>query len=196
MARINNNPILQKVSGILGETLVIRQTPNGPVLANAPRKPEKYHPVQIAAQNRFRDATKYANIEKVKDSSRAMYATGITKKKTSVYQVAVTDYMKAPEISRIETDEYRGRAGDEIFVYATDDFRVASVTVVITNAAGEEIERGEAVFSERLRDLWTYTTRSDIPSLAGTAITATAKDIPGNAAIRTFTFDMVSKQAL
>ncbi|MEJ1240660.1 hypothetical protein WBG78_21125 [Chryseolinea sp. T2] len=190
MPKIRNNPILQKVTGTLGETVVIRQTKNGPVMANAPSKPEKYHPTQIASQNRFRHAKNYGNNSKVNESLRAMYATGITKKKNSVYQVALTDYMKAPEIRRIETDEYRGQPGNEIFIYAIDDFRVTSVTVVIISAAGKEIERGEAVLSERVRDFWIYTTRSEISSLAGTAITATAKDTPGNSATRTFTFDI------
>ncbi|MGC3944195.1 MAG: hypothetical protein QM762_06700 [Chryseolinea sp.] len=189
MAKIRNNPILQKVTGVLGKTIVFRQTVNGPVMANAPKKPDVYHPTQIALQNRFRDATQYANCQKVNDDARAMYATGIGKKRNSVYQVAVADYLKAPEVKRITTDDYWGNIGNEIFIYATDDFSVASVLVVITSSAGDEIERGQAVLSELLRNTWIYTTTSSNQTIAGTAITATAKDIPGNTAIRTFTFN-------
>lgn len=189
MAKAKNNPILQKVSGPLGETIVFRRTVHGTVMANAPRKPVKYHPVQLALQGQFRDGVKYANRAKVHDEARAIYATGITRTNRSVYQVALTDYLKAPEIRRIVTDEYKGRTGDVIYVYASDNFRVSAVSVVITNSVGEEIEQGDAVLSEVLRNVWIYTITSDNRSLEAKFITAKARDIPGNVAMRTLTLE-------
>lgn len=188
MSKIGNNPILQKVSGKLGNTIVFRQGPHGPVMANVPKKPESVHAVQIAIRERFLDAVQYAKRQVAKDDVKALYATGISKKKNSAYQVAVSDYLGAPKIKQIDADAYRGAAGKAIQVYASDDFKVASVAVVITSAAGEEIERGEATVAMDLRDVWVYTTTSENPSFAGSSITATVKDIPGNTTVRTLTF--------
>ncbi|MEJ1237918.1 hypothetical protein WBG78_07315 [Chryseolinea sp. T2] len=188
MSKIGNNPILQKVSGKLGNTIVFRQGPTGPIMANVPKKATSVHEKQIVVRERFLDAVQYANRQMLKDDVKAMYATGISKKKPSAYQVAVSDYLGAPKIKQIEADAYRGDPGKTIYVYASDDFRVASVAVVITSAAGEEIERGEAVLSTDLRDVWIYTTTASVSAFAGTVVSATAKDIPGNATLRTLTF--------
>lgn len=187
MAKIKNNPILQKVSGMLGDTIVFRSGPTGPVMANAPKKPASVHPNQVASRDRFRDAVHYAKRQTAKDEVKAMYAAKKTRKLPSAYQVAVTDYLRVPKINQIDADEYRGGLGEVINVHANDDFKVASVAVVINSAAGEEIERGQAVTAEEIRDVWIYTTTSDNPSLVGTTVTVTVRDIPGNVAIRTLT---------
>jgi hypothetical protein len=187
MSKIKNNPILQKVSGMLGETIVFRQGPTGPVMANAPKKPTSVHENQVAARERFLDAVQYAKRQTAKDDVKAMYATGITKKLPSAYQVAVTDYLTVPRIKQIDADAYLGGAGQPINVHASDDFRVASVAVLIKSAAGEDIERGQAIMAEDMRDVWVYTTTLGNPSFTGSAITTTVKDIAGNTAVRTLT---------
>ncbi|MEJ1241441.1 hypothetical protein WBG78_25060 [Chryseolinea sp. T2] len=187
MSKIKNNPILQKVTGMLGETIVFRRGPTGPVMANAPKKPESLHANQVAARDRFLDAVQYAKRQTAKDEVKAMYATGISRRLPSAYQVAVTDYLSVPKIKQIDADAYQGGPGQVINVHASDDFKVDSVAVVIKSAAGEEIERGQAMLTEDKRDVWLYTTTSATPLLAGTTVTVSVRDIPGNLAIRTLT---------
>ena len=178
MSKIKNNPILQKVAGMLGETIVFRRGPTGPVMANAPRKRESIHENQIAARERFLDAVQYAKRQTAKDEVKAMYAAAITRKLPSAYQVAVTDYLSVPRIRQIDADDYLGAPGQAINVHASDDFRVDSVAVVIKSAAGEEIERGQAIMAEDKRDVWIYTTTAPNASLTGSVVTVTVKYIP------------------
>lgn len=187
MSKIKNNPILQKVTGMLGETIVFRQGPTGPVMANAPRKRDSIHENQIAARDRFLDAVQYAKRQTARAEVKAMYAAAITRKLPSAYQVAVTDYLSVPKIKQIDADGYVGVPGEVIYVHASDDFRVDSVAVLIKSGAGEEIERGQAIMADDIRDVWIYTTTAGNASLAGSIVMVTVKDIPGNVVVRTLT---------
>lgn len=180
MPKIGNNPILKKVSGMLGDTIVFRQGPDGPIMANAPKKPKTVNQAQIALRERFLNAVQYGRRQMTKPEAKALYETGVDRKRKSAYTVAVSDYLAAPQIKQIDTDQYQGVIGQSINVHAADDFKVASVLVVIQTATGTEIERGEATLSEELRDVWIYTTKAENISLTDTLITVTAKDIPGN----------------
>lgn len=182
MSKIGNNPLLKKVSGKLGDTIVIRSTPNGPVMANAPKKPTTKTAKQTAVRKRFLDAIRYGKRQIAKDDVRAIYKTGVTAKLASAYTVAVSDFLKAPVVQQIDADQYTGAAGQLIRVHASDDFKVLSALVVIKSATGEEIERGEATVSADLTDVWIYTTTAQNPAPAGSTVTATVKDIPGNSA--------------
>jgi hypothetical protein len=188
MSKIGNNPILQKVSGKLGDTIVFRQGPHGPVMANAPKKRISMHPSQVALRTRFLEAVHYSRRQMTKPEVKALYETAVNKRQNSPYLVALTDYMSVPKIQQIDAESYHGAAGHAIHVYASDDFKVTSVTLVITNAAGQEIERGEATLSEDSRDVWIYTTTAENIPLTGTTVTASVKDIPGNVVSRTLTF--------
>ncbi|HSL29686.1 MAG TPA: hypothetical protein VK900_10835, partial [Anaerolineales bacterium] len=57
---------------------------------------------------------------------------------------------------------------------------VAAVTIVIRDAQGNLLERGEAVQSAAGSAWWHYTTRTRIPMNPFPAIEATARDLPGN----------------
>ena len=98
---------------------------------------------------------------------------------TSVYNLALADYCKVPEISTIDTTNYQGQSGDQIRVRAIDNFRVVEVSVSIHDAADTLLESGIATLSENNID-WIYNTTTLNSNLAGTKITAEAKDTPGN----------------
>lgn len=187
MSKLGNNLVLKKATGKLGDLIVFRQGPHGPVISSAPKKPANVHEKQVAIRERFLNAVQYAQRQMAKPESKALYEAGVNKKLLSAYQVAVTDYLNAPRIKQIDVEGYSGDAGQSIHVHATDDFSVASVTVIIRNAAGEQIERGTATLSTDLGNVWVYTTTASIGSFEGATITVNVKDNPGNAVTQTLT---------
>ena len=82
-------------------------------------------------------------------------------------------------LKSINKDSYHGAVGDTITIDATYDFKVATVSISIHNAAGALVEQGDAVLPVDKPD-WLYTATQANPALAGSKITATATDLPGN----------------
>lgn len=101
----------------------------------------------------------------------------------SAYNLALADFCKAPEITKYNVAAYTGQIGDKIIIRAIDDFRVEWVKLMITDSANSMIEEGTAVLSPNGAD-WIYTATVLNPSLAGTKITISAADLPGNITIQ------------
>ncbi|MEJ1241887.1 hypothetical protein WBG78_27320 [Chryseolinea sp. T2] len=182
MPKAVNNNVLNGVSGKLGNNIVIRQSKLGTVVANKPKKTTKPpSATQLAVRDKFSDAAYYAREQMKVPEALAMYQAAITPRLTSPYSVAISDFLTKPRIRGIDARQYRGAVGDVIKARASDDFRVASVWIVIKSATGSELESGEAsLVAGSLQPEWVYTAKVVNASLAGTSITATAKDIPGN----------------
>ena len=180
MPILENNISLYGASGKLANQLVYRKTRFGMVVAGKPKKVAQINPVILANRSKFADAVHYAKRQLAKPEVLALYRTGRTKAKGSAYVVAVSDYLSAPTISQIDGEAYRGVAGQPIYVHASDDFRVTSVSIVIKSADGQELERGEAVPNMDTRDGWIYATTVDNPLLKGTSITVAARDVANN----------------
>ena len=70
-----------------------------------------------------------------------------TLKAISLFNLAVSDYIKAPQIKAVNYAAYTGQVGDTISIRAIDDFKVDKVTVSIENSSEVEIENGTAVLS-------------------------------------------------
>ncbi|MCF1716335.1 hypothetical protein L0U88_16960 [Flavihumibacter sp. RY-1] len=79
----------------------------------------------------------------------------------------------------MRTDGYSGAAGHALTVQATDNFRVTKVSFGLYAPDGGLLEEGDAVMDENGFD-WIYTTKSEIPSPAGTLIRVSAEDVPKN----------------
>jgi len=159
------------------------------VMANKPKKSsKKVTESQLVVRDRFAEASFYAREQMSRPESLAIYKTGVTPKLNSAYMVAVSDYLKRPRITAFNASAYSGAVGDLIKVRASDDFRVVSVTLVISAASGEVLERGEAVFTSLggLMDC-IYTTKVANPSVAGTTIEVIVTDLPGNETSKTYT---------
>ncbi len=79
-----------------------------------------------------------------------------------------------------------GQIGDQIRVRAIDNFRVTEVKVSIHDASDTLVESGLATLSPNNID-WTYDATTLHSDLAGTKVTAEAKDTPGNKKLETVT---------
>ena len=97
----------------------------------------------------------------------------------SVYQVALADFLKAPDIKEVDVSKYNGQIGSTIRVRATDDFMVSQVWVAICIKDGNILEQGEA---QRLANGvdWLYTATVNNTIMAGNKIVVRASDLPGN----------------
>jgi hypothetical protein len=180
MAKINNNVLLREVSGMFGNQIVYRKVRGKMIMCNRPTKRNVLTPHQEIAKSRFQDAVRYAKAHIAVPATKAEYTTGITDKLTSAFTVALTDCLKAPEIKLIDVTAYKGVIGNKIAIKAVDDFKVVSVTVEIKTSAGVVIESGVAVLEPGQTILYAYTVTKANAAFAGSKVTVTAKDKPGN----------------
>jgi hypothetical protein len=133
---------------------------------------------QVAVKKRFAEYIKYAKTAIKDPEIKAAYARAAKPGRTA-FNRAVTDASHPPKIGKIDTDKYHGQPGDQLIIEATDDFKVIAVQICIHNASGHLIEQGEAIIQINTVD-WLYVVTVANELFAGSRITATATDLPGN----------------
>jgi signal peptidase I len=181
MPKIGNNPIMKGLSGMLGDVVVYREQRGTMVMSNRPKKPAAPTNHQKLQGSKFRQAVAYAHAQMEIPEAKAEYDARIDNKKfVSGFSVAVTDYLKGPEITAIEASEYRGQVGDPIVIVAIDNFKVTDVNVQIRSAADALIEEGPAIQNPANELAWIFATTQANAQLAGTKIVVRAKDKPNN----------------
>jgi len=175
MAKVAKNLVLHGASGKLGGQLVVRQSGGKTILAQAPgARSGEPSPAQKAQQQRFQEAVLYGKNRKSDPDYQARAGEGL-----SAYNIAVADFLNAPDIDEIDVTDYQGAAGDTIRVRVSDDFAVQQVAVTIMNADGTLVEEGNAEQQENVLD-WLYTATAANASLEGDKIIIRASDRPGN----------------
>ena len=132
---------------------------------------------QIDVQRRFRLAASYAKAVAADPMLRIPYEPVAASRKASLYQVAMTDYLRPPEVGSLVLEGFTGVMGNPVKVIAFDDVDVMSVTVAIRAEDDTLLEQGAAV---RVGTEWVYTTTMAHPQGTPVSITATAADRPGN----------------
>jgi hypothetical protein len=110
----------------------------------------------------------------------ALYRKGITANKRSAHAVAASDFFHPPTIHYIKAPDYNGAIGAVMTIKATDDFRVASVAVTITNGHGVLLETGTATPYRLKPFIWKYKTTVINTAMRGTVVNVTAKDYAEN----------------
>lgn len=180
MARVTGNSLLRGVSGKIG-SLVIRQVGDQTIVSAAegpgPRAPRS--PKQQAQLDRMYRAQLYAKAQMLDPDAKARYATGIDARRTSAYTVAVADYLNAPTITRVDLSGYRGRPGDALQIWATDDFAVTAVHVrILSTPDGPEVESGPALLQPDAS--WRYLVQRPHAPGAPLTLHLKAHDLPRN----------------
>jgi hypothetical protein len=97
----------------------------------------------------------------------------------TVWNVAVADYMKKPQIKEIDIHNYKEQKGNTIRVVARDNYRVAGVIVSIVDARGFDVESGMAVEMPNNCD-WVYKAMEPNPYMQDGRIVVRVTDSPGN----------------
>jgi hypothetical protein len=138
---------------------------------------------QRAHRRKFQRAVLYANAAVSDPETEADYAAKAKPGRTARH-VAVADFFHAPDIEAIDLSGYHGKPGDTIRIEVTDDFAVAEVKVVISNADGSPVEEGFAR-REASGYEWTYAATTENDTLTGDRIEIFASDTPGNISAKT-----------
>ena len=181
MAESKNNIITHGLSGKVGDLIVFRNRNGKTYVASKPKeRTGELSEAQKEHQKFFQQAVIYAKSALVNPETKQAYKDAADEGE-SAYNVAVADFMHAPDIDEIDLSKYTGKVGDTIMVTVTDDFKVAEVSVTILNADGTEVEHGLA--QSALGGLqWLYTATAVNNSLEGDKIIIRASDLPHNKA--------------
>ena len=186
--KVENNDLVWGSSGSIGDMLVFKQQAGKTIIAKRPRKRETPPSEdQVKVNERFSEAVQYARGVINDDVRKAVYQLK-ARPGVSAYNIALSDYCKAPEIKRANLSGYTGKAGEQILIRAIDDFMVKTVRVEILDSNLEPIEEGEAVLSENNLD-WIYTSQTLNPNPESSTIRVSASDLPGNVTSKDYTLD-------
>jgi hypothetical protein len=135
-------------------------------------EPQKKH------QRKFQHAILYGKSANANPALKEQYQAKAGEGE-SAFNVAVADYMNAPDIENIDVTKYTGQAGSTILIEAIDDFMVVEVQVEIYNNEGTLVEQGNAVQQDIVTE-WLFTATVSNGSIAGDKIIVKAFDLPGN----------------
>lgn len=179
MAQSKNNIITHGLSGKIGDLIVFRNRNGKTIVASKPKeRTGELSELQKEHHKLFQQAVIYAKSALTNPETKQAYKDAADEGE-SAYNVAVADFMNAPDIEEIDLSKYTGKSGDIITITVTDDFMVQEVSVSILNADGTEVEHGLA--QSTLGGLqWHYTATAANSSLEGDKIVIRASDLPGN----------------
>lgn len=180
MAKIKLNPVFEQMRGQIGE-LVFKHYGDEVVVA---RKPDLSGvaptAAQLAAQERFREAVLYGKMVVADPATKTLYDTAARDAGKPMFSLAVADFYHAPEVTEVDMSGYGGAVGDEIMVYATDDFGVIAMVLALADAEGNPLEQGPAVEAPTGSGRWVYAATVDVASGTTVRLTVTVNDRPGN----------------
>ena len=177
MAKSVNNIITHGLSGKIGNILVFKQVNGKTIVSKMPTKSNKENEKQKAHRQKFQEAIIYAKASLKDQDLKPEYEAEAKDKDLKPNNIAVADFLKAPQIEEINLSAYTGKKGDIIKIKAMDDFKVKAVSVKIENSDGTLVEEGNAT-QEGL--YWIYKTTANNTDLSGDKITIRATDIPDN----------------
>jgi hypothetical protein len=147
MAQVELNDLIKGFSGSVGK-VVFRTYRGKTYMTQRPSKPKTESEGQRNTRDKFKLATEYAK-KMMKDPDRKAYYAKKAKKLAlpNAYTAAITDYMRKPEIQRIDATKYNGKPGDQITILASKkDFKIDRVNVIVTSPDDVVLEQGSAEY--------------------------------------------------
>ncbi len=184
MAQLKKNLFLQGASGTLGGQLVYRRVNGETIVASKPERTAPMSEAQKRQNMRFKYASVYAKNAIADDVLGPIYAAGAARmtRYRNPYTLAVTDYLKAPEIGDILLES--GASGSTMLVEAYEQPQLAKVMVDILAEDESLVTSGEATVTDNGIQ-WAFVLTQDIPE--GGSIRVRAFDLPGNVSTKSFT---------
>ena len=186
MGKSKANYAITGLSGKVGKIFVYRQRGGETIVATPPVRTAPPSPKQIQQQNKFAQAATYARNALLDPTLKEAYTTEAKKRRNvSPYNMAMTDYLRPPQITEVDHSAYDGTAsGQKIIIEAADAFKITTMKVKITAANNSALEEGTATL---VKGKWEYTTTATNTTLTGSKITLTATDRPGNTTTKEIT---------
>ena len=115
MAKQKNNVVTFGLSGKVGDLLVFRQKYGQTIVAQLPQKSRKVSAKQKAQRKRFQQAVIYAKAAVDSPETGELYRAAAKQGQTP-NNVAIADFMNAPDIEHVDLSGYTGSAGDKILI--------------------------------------------------------------------------------
>lgn len=186
MATTKNNVIVKGASGKFGRQIVFSQRAGKTIMSKPPLRTAPPTTKQKEQQTKFARAAAYAKNALLDPTLKEAYTTEAKKRQdVSPYNMAMTDYLRPPQITHVDYSAYTGNAsGEKIFIEAADAFKITILKVKITAANSSTLEEGNATL---VNGKWQYTTTATNTTLTGSKITLTATDRPGNTTTKEIT---------
>lgn len=177
--KLVENDLVMGSSGRFGKRLVYRQRGGKTIIAGRPaRKKNPNTARQREIRELFAEGVLYAKSAIADEVIKAAYQAKASGNQTA-FNLALSDFCKAPEIRKYNVSDYAGKIGDKISIRAIDDFKVEWVKLIIKDRTNSTIEEGAALLSANGAD-WIYTAKAVNRGLAGTKLIISAADMPGN----------------
>jgi len=163
MAHVKNNRVTKRLSGKFGD-IMFKQIGNKTYAFPTPQRPKKESEKQRSNRDKFKEATQFAHAAMENEEKKAHYKKLAKKLKLpNAYTAAITDYMRKPEISGVDTKRYNGKPGGEIGIIAEKKgIKVERVNVIISSPNNDVIEYGTA--HRNTINGWGYQSRLITPS--------------------------------
>jgi len=180
MAKVNGNIFMDRLTGMLGDQMIIKQVRGGRTIISKKASfigEREFSPAQLAQQQAFREAAAYGKMMKDEE----IYITKANGGAKTPYNIAVGDWFNRPEILEIDLSQWVNGDGGTIRVRAQDDVRVEQVKVAIADETGALLEEGEAQDVGAL--WWEYSTAQAAAN--NMRVTVAARDLPGHVTERT-----------
>ena len=180
MAKVNGNLFLDRLSGTLGDQLIVKKgRGGGTIVCKKPtfREDREFSPAQLARQQAFREAAAYARTQK----HNPIYIEKAEGTGKCSYNVAIADWLHPPEILEIDLSAWTDDSGGTIRIRAQDNVKVQGVRVTIADEDGTVLEEGEA---GEVGALWWEYRTAQAPA-TNTSVTVAARDLPGHVTERT-----------
>ena len=186
MGKSKANYAITGLSGKVGKIFAYRQRGGETIVATPPVRTAPPTPKQIQQQTKFTQAAAYAKNALLDPTLKEAYTLEAKKRQNvSPYNMAMTDYLRPPQITNVDHSAYTGDTSDQkIIIEVADAFKVVSVKVKITAANNSTLEEGTATL---VKGKWEYTTTATNATLTDSKITLTATDRPGNTTTKEIT---------
>jgi hypothetical protein len=180
MARVDENDVTLGLRGKFGKQFVFRKFLNRTIAVRKSRPTGGNTQAQSEHRDQFRLATLYAKRCLLQPALKAEYELiARATDQVSAFAAAVGDYLKPVAITAVVTVTYKGEAGYPLGILVNDLFKVKTMKVTISDAAGNILESGDAMLSEGAVG-YTYITTVSIPDVTGLVIKVEVTDRPGN----------------
>lgn len=179
------DPAIHFMRGSAG-SFVYRKIRGKTIMSERPRSDREATPGQMAHRERFKQAAFYGKVTMGNEEVRALYEEAAKDKDLPIFSVMVADFFNAPIIHSIDLSGYNGMANSTIIIYASDDFSVNEVQVIVSDEQGAHLESGGAQETVPGAGQWVYIAKST-PLASTLVVKAVAKDRPGNVAVKTET---------
>ena len=127
MATVHNNPIVNGLSGMLGQSIVFRSYNGRTFISNRPQPSRKQSEGQKTNRSKFRMASHWAQVI-LQDPERKTYYQKKAKelKLPNAYTAAITDYMRKPRLKKTPRED-----GSMMCQVSKKDFELKNVEVVL-----------------------------------------------------------------